>query len=75
MCGCTKENSIKKVTYTMVDSYHSLCLDKREIIFEELNACERLLKYATDYNINDEIDKKYIESEIAYLKMILDLIP
>ena len=47
----------------------------REIIFEELNACERLLKYATDYNINDEIDKKYIESEIAYLKMILDLIP
>jgi len=75
MCGCTKENSIKKVTYTMVDSYHSLCLDKREIIFEELNACERLLKYATDYNIDDEIDKKYIESEIAYLKMILDLIP
>ena len=59
-------------TYRMVDSYHNVCLDKREIIFEELNACERLLKYATDYNINNEIDKKYIESEIAYLKIILD---
>ena len=72
---CNTTGSTKKVTYTMVDSYHNLCLDKREIIFEELDACERLLKYATDYNINDEIDKKYIESEIAYLKMILDLIP
>ena len=56
----------------MVDSYHNVCLDKREIIFEELNACERLLKYVTDYNINNEIDKKYIESEIAYFKIILD---
>jgi hypothetical protein len=62
MCGC------KKVTYSFVDSYHSPCLDKRDIIFEELNACERLLKYPTEY-------KKAIESEIAYLKMILDLIP
>jgi hypothetical protein len=65
----------KKVTYTFVDSYHSLCLDKRVIIFEELNACERLLKYSHDYNIDDEIEKKAIESEIAYLKMILDLMP
>ena len=67
--------STKKVTYAMVDSYHNLCVDKWEIIFEEINACERLLKYATNYNIDDEIDKKYIECEIAYLKMILDLIP
>ena len=69
MCGC------KKVTYTFVDSYHSLCLDKRDIIFEELNACERILKHSKDYNIDDEIEKKAIESEIAYLKMILDLMP
>jgi hypothetical protein len=75
MCGCKKDNITKKVTYTFVDSYHSLCLDKRDIIFEELNACERLLKYSHDYNIDDEIEKKAIESEIAYLKMILDLMP
>jgi hypothetical protein len=65
----------KKVTYSFVDSYHSLCLDKRDIIFEELNACERLLKYPIEYKIDDDIEKKAIESEIAYLKMILDLIP
>ena len=53
------------------------CLDKIDIIFEELEACERLLKYRTDYNIDDddEFEKKAIESEIAYLKMILDLMP
>jgi hypothetical protein len=33
------------------------------------------LKYSKDYNIDDEIEKKAIESEIAYLKMILDLMP
>jgi hypothetical protein len=65
----------KKVTYSFVDSYHSLCLDKRDIIFEVLNACERLLKYPTEYNIDDDIEKKAIESEIAYLKMLLDLMP
>ena len=75
MCGCKKGNITKKVSYKFVDSYHSLCLDKRDIIFEELNACERLLKYSKDYNIDDEIEKKAIESEIAYLKMILDLMP
>ena len=76
ICGCKKEGKTRKVTYTFVDAYHSLCLDKRDIIFEELNACERLLKYSKDYNIDDdEIEKKAIESEIAYLKTILDLTP
>ena len=51
MCGCKKGNITKKVTYSFVDSYHGLFLDKRDIIFEELNACERLLKYPTGYNI------------------------
>jgi hypothetical protein len=73
ICGCKKEGRSRKVTYSFVDSYNSLCLDKRDIIFEELNACERLLKYPTEYNIDDDIEKKAIESEIAYLKMLSDL--
>jgi hypothetical protein len=32
----------------------------KEIFFEELNACERFLKYPTQYNIDDEIEKKAI---------------
>jgi hypothetical protein len=67
-CGCREKENSKKVTYSFVDNYHYLCIDKRDVILEELEACERLLKYAVD-----EIDKKTIETEIAQLKMILDL--
>ena len=67
-CGCTEKNK-RKVTYQVVDSYHSLCLDKKGIIYAELEACERLLKYASE-----ERDKKTVESEIAELKMALDLL-
>ena len=40
-----------------------------------MNACERLLKYPAEYNIDEEIEEKAIESEIAYIKMMLNLIP
>ena len=78
-CGCNKDKSNnstntagirygRKVTYSFVDDYHSLCLDKKDILSAELEACERLLKQT-----KDEIDKKIIEAEIAELKMTLDL--
>jgi hypothetical protein len=47
----------------------SLCLDKKDIISAEIEACNRLSKYT-----RDELDKKVIEREIAELKMALDLI-
>jgi hypothetical protein len=78
-CGCNKDKSKntdktdgisyeRKVTYSFVDNYHSLCLDKKDILSAELEACEKLLKQT-----KDEIDKKIIETEIAELKMTLDL--
>jgi len=66
-CGCKDKK--RKITYSFVDSYHSLCRDKRDIILSEIQACERLLKYTTDEN-----DKTIIEKEIAELKLTLDLI-
>lgn len=66
-CGCT--NRHRKVTYSFVDSYHSLCHDKRDIILSEIQACERLLKYA-----KGEEDKGAVEKEIDELRMILDFI-
>jgi hypothetical protein len=66
-CGCDKKNE-KRVTYQLIDSYHSLCLDKKDLLYAELEACERLLKYAAD------TDKKTVESEIRELKMALDLL-
>ena len=73
-CYCCKDksnNTGRKVTYSFVDDYHNLCLDKKDIISAELQACERLLKYCCC--TTDEIDKKIIKTEISELKMALDL--
>jgi hypothetical protein len=67
-CGC-KERS-RKVTYSFIDAYHSLCLDKKDIILAEMEACTKLLKYAIE-----ETDKKTIEREILELKTAIDLMP
>jgi hypothetical protein len=66
-CGCKEKNM--KVTYFFIDSCHSLCLDKKDLIYAEIEACNRLSRYT-----RDELDKKVIEKEIAELKMSLDLI-
>jgi hypothetical protein len=67
ICGCKDKNS-RKITYSFTDSYYSLCIDKRDIIFAELQACELLLKYALDEN-----DKNTVLREIAELRIMLDL--
>ena len=66
-CGC-KQNG-RKVTYSFVDAYHDTCKDKKDIIMSEIQACERLKNYT-----RDESDKKAIETEIAELRLTLDLI-
>jgi hypothetical protein len=66
-CGCNE--SKRKVTYSFVDSYHSLCRDKNDIILSEVQACERLLKYTGDEN-----DIVVLEKEIGELKLALDLL-
>lgn len=57
-CGC-KEKYLK-VTYFFIDSCHSLCLDKKDLIYAEIEACNRLSRYT-----RDEIAKKVIEKEIS----------
>jgi hypothetical protein len=44
ICGC-KEKNVRKVIYSFLDSYHSLWMDKRDVILAELEACEQFLKY------------------------------
>ena len=68
-CSCGENNRTKMVTYLLVDGYHNMCLDKREILLGEIEGCERLLKYAVD-----EAEKKIIEKEITELKFVLDLL-
>lgn len=70
-CGCREMK--RKVTYSFIDTYHSLCHDRRDIILGQIEACEILLKYTTEYS-KDEIDRKVVECEIDELKMAMDLI-
>jgi hypothetical protein len=67
-CNCKEKNG-KSVAYTLIDPYHGLCLDKKDIIISELEACITLLKYSTD-----EADRSIIEREIVQLKIMLDLL-
>jgi hypothetical protein len=65
---CSSKEKGIKIIYSFIDAYHSLCIDKRDIIISELTACENLLNQ-TAY----QADKESIEAEIAELKMALDL--
>ncbi len=65
-CGCKNK---KNITYSFIESSHSLCIDRREIILAQIQACERLLKY-----VQDEIDLRTINKEISELKLAQDLI-
>lgn len=65
---CGDQN--KRVAYKFMDGFHSLCLDKRDIMLGEIGACELLLRAC-----RDDADRKAVEKEIAELKMALDLMP
>ena len=64
-CGCSEK---RRISYAILHEYHELCLDKRDIISAQLEACERLLKYAADLN-----DRAALEREIRELEMALGM--
>jgi hypothetical protein len=66
-CGCKQR---QKVTYSFVDETHDLCIDKKDIIQAEIEACEKLLRY-----VSDESEKAVVAKEIEDLKTALDLMP
>lgn len=65
-CGC-KANK-RKVTYTFQSESHSLCLDRKDLIIAQVEACSKLIKY-----VADEGDRMAVEKEIDELRMALDL--
>ncbi len=68
-CSCHESEKKGKITYLFLDNHHSLCLDKKEVLLGEINACERLLE-----NAFDETEKEIIERELADLRFMLDLL-
>jgi hypothetical protein len=65
-CGCREK---RQVTYAFSSEPHSLCMDKKDVLEAQINACEKLLKYTKDAS-----EKSTIEKEIAELRMALDLL-
>ena len=45
-CGCKGAGT--KITYSIIDNYPNLCIDKKDIISSELEACESLLEHTED---------------------------
>jgi hypothetical protein len=66
-CGSACENA-KKVVYSFAgETSQILFVDKREVIKNQLEACQRLLPYIS------KLDRALVEREILELKMVLDL--
>ncbi|HEV8406060.1 MAG TPA: hypothetical protein VGQ13_09175 [Nitrososphaera sp.] len=64
-CGPACGN--RKIVYLPIDSNHISCIDKKDIILSQLNACQKLLIHV------QELDRGMVENEISELKMALDL--
>ena len=61
------EKNSKNIVYSFIAPQHSLCVDKREILLSQIQACERLSNY-----LKEETDLKTINNEVSSLKMSLD---
>jgi hypothetical protein len=68
--ACSCKNNKRNISYSFIESSHSLCIDRREIILARIQTYQRLLKYAKEY----EIDFSIIIKELSKLKLALDLI-
>ncbi|MDF0679851.1 MAG: hypothetical protein P0116_02675 [Candidatus Nitrosocosmicus sp.] len=62
ICGCC--NNKKSVSYHYIESGYNLCLDNMEIIFSQLQACEKLLEF-----VKDEAEISTIKREIVDLHL------
>ena len=63
-CSVLSSTTLLRIIYSFVDQYHSLCVDKEDILESQLEACENLL-VATKNNEERQIIKK--EKEILEL--------
>ncbi len=64
ICGCSTKQ--KSISYHFTESALRCYLDKSETILEQIQACERLLKYT-----KDDTEASVIKSEIIDLHLVL----
>jgi hypothetical protein len=65
----SKMNDKTNVIYSIAEPYHNCYIGKKEIIIEQIKACENLLKYNNNKN-----DRIALEKEISQLKLALGIL-
>jgi hypothetical protein len=65
----TRYNDKTNVIYSIAELQHNFCIDKKEIIIEQIKACQNLSRY----NINKS-DSLALEREISELKIALNIL-
>jgi hypothetical protein len=66
---CKSNTMSGKVIYTLENPESIIYLGKKDILFNQLIACEKLIDY-----VNDNNDLEVIQTEINELKLMLDLV-
>ena len=66
---CKSNTTSGKVIYTLENLESIIYLGKKDILFNQLIACEKLIDYAKDNNYLE-----VIRTEINELKLMLDLV-
>ncbi|HKR72479.1 MAG TPA: hypothetical protein VJR94_00055, partial [Candidatus Nitrosocosmicus sp.] len=61
ICGCSNN----KIVYGFAEPVHSLCIDKRQLILLQIQACRKLLKHTFD-----NLELRIIEREIDELNAL-----
>ena len=65
----SRYNNKTNVIYSVAELQHNFCIDKKEIIMEQIKACENLSRY-----INNKSDSLALEREISELKSAFDIL-
>ena len=65
----TKYNDTTNIIYSIAELQHNICINKKEIIREQIKACENLSRYTTN-----KTDTLALQREISELKIALDIL-
>lgn len=66
----TKYNDKTNIIYSIAELQHNICINKKEIVREQIKACENLSRYTTN-----KTDTLALQREISELKIALDIFP
>ena len=65
----TRYNDQTNIIYSIAELEHNICINKKEIIREQIKACENLSRYT-----NNKTDTLALQREISELKAALDIL-